>query len=66
MKNWQLRWFVLRPEALYFYKDQDEAKAQVKYTMLIHYQPARVLGSRYNVSGMVLLYCWALLRSSFS
>ncbi|CAL8256616.1 unnamed protein product [Lota lota] len=28
MKNWQLRWFVLRPEALYFYKDQDEAKAQ--------------------------------------
>ncbi|XP_030234188.1 rho GTPase-activating protein 22 isoform X2 [Gadus morhua] len=28
MKNWQLRWFVLRPEALYFYKDQEEAKAQ--------------------------------------
>ncbi|KAM4607692.1 rho GTPase-activating protein 22 [Polymixia lowei] len=28
MKNWQLRWFVLRTEALYFYKDQDEAKAQ--------------------------------------
>ncbi|MED6267586.1 hypothetical protein CHARACLAT_013792, partial [Characodon lateralis] len=28
MKNWQLRWFVLRPEALYFYKDQDESKAQ--------------------------------------
>lgn len=28
MKNWQLRWFVLRPEALYFYKDQDENKAQ--------------------------------------
>lgn len=29
MKNWQLRWFVLRTEALYFYKDQDETKAQV-------------------------------------
>ncbi|XP_053292223.1 rho GTPase-activating protein 22 isoform X1 [Pleuronectes platessa] len=28
MKNWQLRWFVLRAEALYFYKDQDETKAQ--------------------------------------
>uniref|UniRef100_A0A1A7YDU2 Rho GTPase activating protein 22 n=1 Tax=Iconisemion striatum TaxID=60296 RepID=A0A1A7YDU2_9TELE len=28
MKNWQLRWFVLRTEALYFYKDQDENKAQ--------------------------------------
>ncbi|XP_068423544.1 rho GTPase-activating protein 22 isoform X3 [Clinocottus analis] len=28
MKNWQLRWFVLRNEALYFYKDQDETKAQ--------------------------------------
>uniref|UniRef100_A0A669CL54 Rho GTPase activating protein 22 n=1 Tax=Oreochromis niloticus TaxID=8128 RepID=A0A669CL54_ORENI len=28
MKNWQLRWFVLRSEALYFYKDQDESKAQ--------------------------------------
>ncbi|KAM3863324.1 rho GTPase-activating protein 22 [Diretmus argenteus] len=28
MKNWQLRWFVLRTEALYFYKEQDEAKAQ--------------------------------------
>ncbi|XP_029962453.1 rho GTPase-activating protein 22 isoform X1 [Salarias fasciatus] len=28
MKNWQLRWFVLKSEALYFYKDQDESKAQ--------------------------------------
>uniref|UniRef100_A0A8C6TX38 Rho GTPase activating protein 22 n=1 Tax=Neogobius melanostomus TaxID=47308 RepID=A0A8C6TX38_9GOBI len=28
MKNWQLRWFVLRTEALYFYKDQEETKAQ--------------------------------------
>ncbi|XP_047460040.1 rho GTPase-activating protein 22 isoform X2 [Mugil cephalus] len=28
MKNWQLRWFVLRTEALYYYKDQDESKAQ--------------------------------------
>ncbi|XP_061692390.1 rho GTPase-activating protein 22 isoform X2 [Syngnathoides biaculeatus] len=28
MKNWQLRWFVLKAEALYFYKDQDEIKEQ--------------------------------------
>lgn len=32
MKNWQLRWFVLRAEALCFYKDQDETKAQVRQT----------------------------------
>src|SRR4029434_4267742 len=29
MKNWQLRWFVLRADLLYFYKDQEETKAQV-------------------------------------
>lgn len=34
MKNWQLRWFVLRTEALYFYKDQDETKAQVTLTQV--------------------------------
>lgn len=34
MKNWQLRWFVLRTEALYFYKDQDETKAQVTLTQI--------------------------------
>lgn len=36
MKNWQLRWFVLRADALYFYKDQDETKAQVtiEYNLL--------------------------------
>ncbi|XP_041943349.1 LOW QUALITY PROTEIN: rho GTPase-activating protein 22 [Alosa sapidissima] len=28
MKNWQLRWFVLRADALYFYKDQEETKPQ--------------------------------------
>ncbi|XP_026210439.1 rho GTPase-activating protein 22 isoform X2 [Anabas testudineus] len=28
MKTWQLRWFVLRTDALYFYKDQDETKEQ--------------------------------------
>lgn len=28
MRNWQLRWFVLHTEALYFYKDQDETKPQ--------------------------------------
>lgn len=39
MKNWQLRWFVLRAEALYFYKDQDETKAQVakhEYILITH------------------------------
>ncbi|XP_037127587.1 rho GTPase-activating protein 22 isoform X1 [Syngnathus acus] len=28
MKNWQLRWFVLKAEALYFYKDQNESREQ--------------------------------------
>ncbi|XP_043086895.1 rho GTPase-activating protein 22 [Puntigrus tetrazona] len=28
MKNWQLRWFVLRAEHLYFYKDEEETKPQ--------------------------------------
>ncbi|XP_077438822.1 rho GTPase-activating protein 22 [Vanacampus margaritifer] len=28
MKNWQLRWFVLKAEALYFYKDQNETRQQ--------------------------------------
>ncbi|XP_010897526.1 rho GTPase-activating protein 22 isoform X3 [Esox lucius] len=28
MRNWQLRWFVLRSDALYFYKDQEETKPQ--------------------------------------
>ncbi|XP_054609233.1 rho GTPase-activating protein 22 [Dunckerocampus dactyliophorus] len=28
MKNWQLRWFVLRSDQLYFYKDEEETKPQ--------------------------------------
>ncbi|XP_030631120.1 rho GTPase-activating protein 22 [Chanos chanos] len=28
MKNWQLRWFVLRADYLYFYKDEEETKPQ--------------------------------------
>ncbi|XP_056092087.1 rho GTPase-activating protein 22 [Rhinichthys klamathensis goyatoka] len=28
MKNWQLRWFVLRADHLYFYKDEEETKPQ--------------------------------------
>ncbi|KAG7492634.1 hypothetical protein MATL_G00016380 [Megalops atlanticus] len=28
MKNWQLRWFVLRSDQLYFYKDEVESKPQ--------------------------------------
>ncbi|XP_072523045.1 rho GTPase-activating protein 22 [Salminus brasiliensis] len=28
MKNWQLRWFVLRSDFLYFYKDEEETKPQ--------------------------------------
>jgi hypothetical protein len=31
MKNWQLRWFVLRSDQLYFYKDEEETKPQVDY-----------------------------------
>uniref|UniRef100_A0A4W4E1E2 Rho GTPase activating protein 22 n=1 Tax=Electrophorus electricus TaxID=8005 RepID=A0A4W4E1E2_ELEEL len=30
MKNWQLRWFVLRSDFLYFYKDEEETKPQVE------------------------------------
>lgn len=29
MKNWQQRWFVLRGDQLFYYKDKDEAKPQV-------------------------------------
>lgn len=29
MKNWQLKWFVLRSDQLYFYKDEEETKPQV-------------------------------------
>ncbi|XP_069467267.1 rho GTPase-activating protein 22 isoform X2 [Ambystoma mexicanum] len=28
MKNWQQRWFVLRGDQLYYYKDEDETKPQ--------------------------------------
>ncbi|XP_072138667.1 rho GTPase-activating protein 22-like isoform X2 [Mobula birostris] len=28
MKNWQPRWFVLRGEQLYYYKDEEENKPQ--------------------------------------
>ncbi|XP_012889174.1 PREDICTED: rho GTPase-activating protein 22-like [Dipodomys ordii] len=28
MKNWQQRWFVLRGDHLFYYKDKDEAKPQ--------------------------------------
>ncbi|XP_056616668.1 rho GTPase-activating protein 22 isoform X1 [Triplophysa dalaica] len=28
MKNWQLRWFVLKTDQLYFYKDEEETKPQ--------------------------------------
>lgn len=30
MKNWQQRWFVLRGDQLLYYKDEDEAKPQVR------------------------------------
>ncbi|KAG8008986.1 Rho GTPase-activating protein 22, partial [Nibea albiflora] len=29
MKNWQLRWFVLRSDQLFFYKDEEETKPQL-------------------------------------
>lgn len=52
MKNWQLRWFVLRTEALYFYKDQDETKAQVKLTK-IHIQDCSLLSVASGCSNAV-------------
>ncbi|KAL8186628.1 UNVERIFIED_CONTAM: hypothetical protein K2H54_001708 [Gekko kuhli] len=30
MKNWQQRWFVLRGDQLFYYKDQGEAKPQAR------------------------------------
>ncbi|KAB0383161.1 hypothetical protein FD755_005078, partial [Muntiacus reevesi] len=30
MKNWQQRWFVLRGDQLFYYKDKDETKPQVR------------------------------------
>lgn len=41
MKNWQLRWFVLKTDQLYFYKDEDETKPQVSFisTLIIDPKP---------------------------
>lgn len=36
MKNWQLRWFVLRSDQLYFYKDEEETKPQVIFQPRSH------------------------------
>ncbi len=36
MKNWQLRWFVLRADHLYFYKDEEETKPQVCSALKTH------------------------------
>lgn len=30
MKNWQQRWFVLRGDQLFYYKDEEETKPQVR------------------------------------
>ncbi|XP_016375450.1 uncharacterized protein LOC107714194 [Sinocyclocheilus rhinocerous] len=35
MKNWQLRWFVLRADHLYFYKDEEETKPQMRSDIYI-------------------------------
>lgn len=61
MKNWQLRWFVLRTEALYFYKDQDETKAQVRLTQ-IHIQHTYTVQDRYMTSPVApLLFGFTLV-----
>nr|CBN81192.1 Rho GTPase-activating protein 22 [Dicentrarchus labrax] len=36
MKNWQLRWFVLRSDQLFFYKDEEETKPQVTPEPCLH------------------------------
>ena len=33
MKGWQQRWFVLRGDQLFYYKDKDETKPQVRSTL---------------------------------
>lgn len=35
MKSWQQRWFVLRGDQLFYYKDKDESKPQVRSTRLV-------------------------------
>lgn len=35
MKNWQQRWFVLRGDQLFYYKDKDETKPQVRSLHLV-------------------------------
>lgn len=39
MKNWQLRWFVLKTDQLYFYKDEEETKPQVFSKHYTYYPP---------------------------
>ncbi|KAB1271751.1 Rho GTPase-activating protein 22 [Camelus dromedarius] len=34
MKNWQQRWFVLRGDQLFYYKDKDETKPQIALSSL--------------------------------
>ncbi len=54
MKNWQLRWFVLRADHLYFYKDEEETKPQVCPALKMHTNMKR------NLEFASLLY-WAVL-----
>lgn len=56
MKNWQLRWFVLNADILYFYKDQNETKEQVICKCL---SPGKSLFS--FLSLYIHKICWFLL-----
>lgn len=41
MKNWQQRWFVLRGDQLFYYKDEEETKPQVKLLFQLLIQNSR-------------------------
>lgn len=41
MKNWQQRWFVLRGDQLFYYKDKDETKPQVRSMSYVQWASGR-------------------------
>lgn len=50
MKNWQLRWFVLRSDQLFFYKDEEETKPQVRESLFAPLWRRSTLGSIQSTS----------------
>lgn len=51
MKNWQQRWFVLRGDQLFYYKDKDESKPQVRHKGPMSHgsYAGTMMGSKFSV-----------------